>query len=215
MHHNVPFARQPLYGYDLYRWIVRYALDAAWDAEKHPRDAAGRFATRSDIATLADSAKTSGNANKTMTVARVDPRTAREAKEKIGLDIEGYVHTVDMFAVRHALNQHGDAAKEVKRGQIAIGRNDIAAIPDVIAAPDAVVYGVKNQRRQDLIASIKRMDDGTLLVVEEVRTGRKTLALASLRKVPAAKDFDSIARTLLSNARSDSGNGLIVVNRNG
>jgi len=43
MHHNVPLARQPLYGYDLYRWIVRYALDAAWDEGKHSRDAQGRF----------------------------------------------------------------------------------------------------------------------------------------------------------------------------
>jgi len=43
MHHNVPLASQPLYGYDLYRWIVRYALDAAWDEGKHSRDAQGRF----------------------------------------------------------------------------------------------------------------------------------------------------------------------------
>jgi hypothetical protein len=34
-----------------------------------------------------------------------------------------------------------------------------------------------------------------------------------MRKVPAAKDFDSIARTLLSNAQSDGGDGLIIARR--
>lgn len=35
------------------------------------------------------------------------------------------------------------------------------------------------------------------------------------RKYPAAKDFDSIAQTLLSNARSDGGDKFIVVKRAG
>ncbi len=58
------------------------------------------------------------------------------------------------------------------------------------------------------------MPDGTVLVVEEARTGRKKLALTSLRKYPVAKDFDSIAQTLLSNARSDNGDGLILAPQN-
>ena len=73
-------------------------------------------------------------------------------------------------------------------------------------------YGIRNSRKQDLVASLKRLGDGTVLVVEEVRVGRKALALASVRKLPAAKDFDSIARTLLSNAQSDGGDGYILVN---
>ncbi|MDR1367242.1 MAG: hypothetical protein LBJ76_00800 [Candidatus Accumulibacter sp.] len=159
---------------------------------------------------LVDSALSETNANQTVRIVPVSEQEARAASEQAGLDISGYTHTADMFAVRHALNQHGDAKKEARRGQIAIGREDVAAVPDTLAAPDAVVYGAKNNRGQDLIASIKRMPDGTLLMVEEVRTGKKTLALTSLRKYPAAKDFSSIARTLLSNAQSDGGNGLII-----
>jgi len=49
------------------------------------------------------------------------------------------------------------------------------------------------------------------MVVEEVRTGKKTLSLASARRYPAAKDSDSVARTLLSNAHSDGGNPEIIV----
>ncbi|MDR2364579.1 MAG: LPD5 domain-containing protein [Zoogloeaceae bacterium] len=159
---------------------------------------------------LAQSARTASNENQTVTIATVSEKAAQEAKDKAGLDIAGYTHTADMFAARHILNQHGDAAAEAKRGQIAITGDDIAAIPEAINAPDARVYGVKNNRKQDLVASIKRLPDGTLLVVEEVRTGKRTLALASLRKVPAAKDFGSVARTLLSNAQSDGGDKLII-----
>ncbi|MDR3158604.1 MAG: hypothetical protein LBU11_06265 [Zoogloeaceae bacterium] len=159
---------------------------------------------------LARAAGTTSNKNQTVTIAKVSNEAAKEAKDKAALDISGYTHTADMFAVRHTLNQHGDATKEAKRGQIAITSDDIAAIPQAVNAPDARVYGVRNNRGQDLIASIKRLPDGTLLVVEEVRTGRRTLALASIRKAPAAKDFDSVARTLLSNAQSDGGNALII-----
>jgi hypothetical protein len=195
--------------------VYRGAVLDTIDKNGRLHDELGRFATKNDMGALADEAVKSGASNKTLKIAKVGAREVREAKEKAGLDIDGYTHTADLYAVRHAINQHGDKAKEAKRGQIAIGRDDIAALPDAIASPDAVVYGAKNQRKQDLIASIKRMDDGTMLVVEEVRTGRKTLALASLRKYPAAKDFDSVARTLLSNARSDGGDALIIVKRAG
>jgi lipid-A-disaccharide synthase len=48
-------------------------------------------------------------------------------------------------------------------------------------------------------------------LLEEVRTGRKALATLSMRKYPAARDFDAIAGTLPSNARSDGGNTPILV----
>lgn len=35
--------------------------------------------------------------------------------------------------------------------------------------------------------------------------------MISMRKLPAAKDFDSMARTLLSNAQSDGGNPILVI----
>ena len=52
-------------------------------------------------------------------------------------------------------------------------------------------------------------------MIEEVRVGKRTLALSSMRKVPAAKDYDSIAQTLLSNAQRDDGIAPIVVENPG
>jgi hypothetical protein len=168
---------------------------------------------RPQLRSLVEAAMAAGNENATVELGAVSDGEVEEARAS-GLDLTGYRHTVDMFAVRHALNQHGDAAMEASRGQIGLTADDFAAIPDVIDAPDARVYGAKTPRKQEVVASIKRLPDGSLLVVEEVRTGRKTLALVSVRKYPAARDFDSIAGTLLSNAQSDGGALRIVTPNN-
>ena len=96
-------------------------------------------------------------------------------------------------------------------GQLPLGDADIAAIAQAIAAPDAWILGGKTPRGQDIVGSLKRMPDGTVLYLEEVRTGRKTLAMTSMRKYPGTTDFDTIANSVLpSNARSDTGDVRIV-----
>jgi hypothetical protein len=166
---------------------------------------------RDKLRALVDAVGSATNENQVVAIGPVPQWEVAEARERAGLNIAGFSHAVDLYAVRHTLNQHGDEAKEASRGQIAVTSADIELIPDAVLFPDAVIYGAKNNRGQDLIASIRVLDDGSLLVVEEVRTGQRSLALASVRKVPAARDFDSVARTLLSNARSDGGTDLIVV----
>jgi len=162
------------------------------------------------LKSLAEKAQLPGNENQTIDLADVADDLTAEAKEKAGIDLTGYRHTADLFSVRHALKQHGNEAKEKARGQLGIGAEDIAAIHDVVTNPDRRVYGAYGPRKQALVGSIKRASDGSLLAVQEVRTGRKTLALTSIRKYPATTDFDSIARTLLSNARSDGGDAASV-----
>jgi len=55
------------------------------------------------------------------------------------------------------------------------------------------------------------MNDGTVLYIEEVRTGKNELAAVSIRKYPATRDLSSIATAVPSYARSDSGDGVIVL----
>ncbi|MBY3038940.1 PBECR3 domain-containing polyvalent protein [Rhizobium laguerreae] len=141
---------------------------------------------------------------KKLNLGAVSPEL-QEVLAKSGLDVTGYHHDIDADSIRHIFRQHGDEAKEAARGQIAIADEDIHAIPSVIDSPDYVVTGAKNSRGQDVIGYIKKMPDGAALYIEEVRTGRKTLSALSMRKYPAARDFSSIAKTLLSNAQSDGG----------
>ena len=92
-----------------------------------------------------------------------------------------------------------------------IGEKEIAAVPDAIDSPDAWILGAHTPRGQEIIVSLKRMDDGTLLYLEEMRTGRKTLAMTSMRKYPGTTDFETIRdRILPSYARSDTGDVRIV-----
>ncbi len=143
-------------------------------------------------------------------IADVTESEAIEVKEEIGIDIEGYHHTIDNYAVQHSLDRHGKPS-ETLHGQLPISEEDIRSIPEAIFNPDATVYGAKNKRGQDLIGRIKKLQDGSILLVEEVRTGQKTLAVSSVRKFPATKDAPSIARSLLHNVRNGSEERLSIV----
>lgn len=160
------------------------------------------------IRTVISSALRPGHAPEKAVVAEVAPWLADAARSN-GLDLTGYTHTIDGSAVRHVLKRHSDPATETARGQVAITESDLENIPDVISFPDSIAFGAKNDTR-DVIAYAKRLPDGTVLYLEEVRTGRKNLALVTMRKYPAAKDF-SFNEALLSYAQGDGGAEIKIV----
>lgn len=163
------------------------------------------------IRAVIDAARNPGHAPQKAKLGSVADWLAEEARARAGLNIAGFTHVLDGSAVRHMLNRHTNPTIEKNRGQIPLTDADIAAAAEVIATPDQVVLGTKTQGHKDQIAYLKRQDDGSILYLEEVRTGRRELAAVSMRKYPAAKDFSDIVATLPSNARSDGGDGLIVV----
>ena len=132
----------------------------------------------------------------------VDGAAAAEARQ-YGLDIDGYLHVIEGQAVNHIIRRHGNPAVEKTRGQIALTDADLENIADVVSSPDARIYGIKTHDGLDIIASVKKMPDGTLALVEEVRTGRRKLGVKTLRKHTAASDLETVTDTLLTNARSD------------
>lgn len=105
-----------------------------------------------------------------------------KAASKVGLDITGYEHSIDVSAVKHIVKKHGNISVEDQRGNIAITDNDIQLIPSIVAGPDYVVFGTETRAHKDGITYIKRMDDGTTFYVEEVRSGQKTLSAQTLYK---------------------------------
>jgi hypothetical protein len=97
------------------------------------------------------------------------------------LDVTGFRHTVDAYAVRHVFKGHGNAAAERGRGQVPITADDWANIPDIISNPDAIQYG-RTSQGLDAIVSSKRVN-GTVFYVAQVRTGRRTLAATTMWKI--------------------------------
>ncbi|MCS6455949.1 DUF1073 domain-containing protein [Burkholderia thailandensis] len=204
----------------------KVSVDSQFKEDDHPRDADGKFGSGgggsgggtdaasggkgTDLVGLAELARSKSNDNRSVDLGAASGEAVRIAKEKAGLDIAGFKHTVDMYGIRHALKQHGNVKREEKRGQMPITDADVAAIGDVVNDPDMVVYAGQTRIGREAIASIRKMDDGTVLVIEEVRTGKKTLAFTSIRKYPATRDASSVARTVSLNVQNDGGTPGIV-----
>ena len=121
--------------------------------------------------------------NKVVKYAKVAPDVAELIKDATGLDVEGYDHTIDSFAIRHINSQHGDSKTEENRGQVAVTEEDIKRIPEIIANPDNIERGVTNQGKDAIVYS-KRFN-GTICYVEEVRAGRRNLAAETMYKKKA------------------------------
>lgn len=169
-------------------------------------------ALKSALRGLVALARSAGNENKTVTLGTVtDQQASLLQRENVPVDVS-FKHTADMFAVRHALSRHGDAKAEARRGQLPLVESDISAIPEIVSTPDAWLLGAKTPRGQDIVGSLKRLPDGAVLYLEEVRSGRKTLAMTSMRKYPGTTDFEAIKdRIVPSYARSDTGDVRIVI----
>jgi len=59
-----------------------------------------------------------------------------------GLDISGDKHIMEAEAIRHVFRTHGNPKTGQARGQTAITDADLERIPEMLAAPDKVIYGL-------------------------------------------------------------------------
>lgn len=112
--------------------------------------------------------------------APVSPLAATRIKEATGLDVSGYQHTLDEASVNHILNEHGDARREAAQGQIAIKADDFEKLPWVVETGSVKSGGLTKQGLETIEYS--KEVDGELIVIEEVRTGRKKLVPKTMYK---------------------------------
>lgn len=88
---------------------------------------------------------------------------------------------IESTEIQHAIKGHGEEG-EHQCDQIAITRDDFAKIPIIIKTANLIEYAGKSKRRNlDIIRYIKK-DNGTIYILEEVRTGRKKLAFLTMYK---------------------------------
>lgn len=106
--------------------------------------------------------------------------------EKTGLDVRGYTRVIDNYGIRHTMKQHGNVAKEVKRGQIAVTLDDFSRIGLITSQPDDIFADGKNKIGRDVIVFVKVIDGVGYRHVEEVRGKHKLVATDSLRKKKGA-----------------------------
>lgn len=123
-----------------------------------------------------------------------------------GYDIRGYKHTLDNYFVQHVMKQHGNQKTETARGNIAITEDDIRRIPDILSAPDFIVYGSATKTGNKAITFIKA-EAGSTVFVEEIRTGRKKLAGQTIYKIAGTTDASSIKK--IPGLTSENGSDMI------
>ena len=101
-------------------------------------------------------------------------------EEEMEYNFDEYSFQIDIYAIKHILKEHGNESKEDTRGQIAVKDEDILLVFDVLQFPDLILNSGKNKLGKETITFIKQVDN-RYVIIQEVRTGRKTVALNSMR----------------------------------
>ena len=137
-------------------------------------------------------------------VAPVSSRLRKDLQSR-GINIsDKYNHVIDNHAIAHTLKKHGGAT-EKKRGQIPITEADFDKVADIVENYDGISIE-KSKRGDNVIVYRKGYSDGTVIFVEEQRTGRNELAMVSMRKMKKTNltDANSNAATPISDSDGHS-----------
>ncbi len=104
-----------------------------------------------------------------------------EAKEH-GTDLTDITHhLIDKSSIRHIFRRHGEG-NETEKDQLPITEEDFGLIPEIVQYPDMVVYGRHTGKGLASIIYSKYTPNGTMILIEAVRTGTRVLALTTFWK---------------------------------
>ena len=130
---------------------------------------------------LLELAKLEGeNKNKVLILGEINLEMATLLSEQSGISLNNYKFSIDVYAIKHIIKNHGYQEIEIPKGQIAITDKDFELIVDILENPDLVFYDGKNKLGKDVFQFQKMIGD-KYIVIKEVRTGKKQLALNSMR----------------------------------
>ena len=182
---------------------ITYYSDGTYDDGKHIYSADGTILFQGAINTLIEKSKEKGSFKDSVKIGKV-PQWLSDEAMKHGLNIQGYEHAIDVSAIKHIKNIHGDEKKEKSRGQVTITDNDIQMVPLIVGNPDYIVFGAKNRQNNEAIVYVKKMNDGSVIFVEEMRTKRKTLSANTMWKMKSDVTSQSLLSIIKQHLRSDN-----------
>ena len=117
-----------------------------------------------------------GNSKAYENLSPVSEETRSYCLEKFNIDVSGYYHYIDSDIVRHLIKRHGQSSND----RHPISNQDFLLIP-VIQKEFDHRWTTKTKQGLFSITYVKKIVD-TYYYVEEIRTGKKKLALKELRK---------------------------------
>ncbi|WP_297529614.1 hypothetical protein [Thiohalobacter sp.] len=114
--------------------------------------------------------------------------TASEARQIAGMTGQDagrlalYDWAIDRNAPGHVRRQHGDAATEAPRGQVAVTVEDYARLPAIILDADALEYGGTSDVGRPVVRARRRWNDVEYTAAFELRSSRRMMVLQTLWK---------------------------------
>ncbi len=148
------------------------------------------------VTEVLQSEQTGINLSKVIHLTTIAQQSLKEIQAQSGLDLRRYLIAIDSFSIKHTLKGHGNKVKENLRGQEGVTPKDFEYIPYIINHAETIVFEDKNKQ-----GNYSFRFEATLhnhyVVIMEVRTKRKILALKTMRIFKAKKenqnlDFDSL-----------------------
>lgn len=115
-------------------------------------------------------------------MGKVPDSTARRVMQETGMDISGYNAILSSDNVRHIIKNHGDPIMETARRQITVSAEDIAAIPEVLAAPDSVYLSDKKDSRGRPVIVFEKQIGDNFVTMQAVSDGTHSIQTDTLFK---------------------------------
>lgn len=137
-----------------------------------------------DLENQIDNALSNSKSKAKRYLGKVTDGVANKIKSLLGIDVKNRKHVLADNDIRHMINQHGNQEIESRHGQIAITKEDIKNIPEIINNPDNIIKGTDNKLGQT-IRYIKRYNDHTTYVVEVVPDNSNALIIKTMWKKPS------------------------------
>ncbi len=137
------------------------------------------------ISELIKKIKDEGNQNLSIKID-ISSKTQKEIEQYLNIDLTGYVFEISLFALRHIIKRHNNEKIEAARNQVVITNKELEKIPLVIEQFDFCYADGKNKIGKDVFVFVKNLGN-RYIIIKEIRTGRKTISLDSMRIVKIKK----------------------------
>jgi hypothetical protein len=118
-------------------------------------------------------------APKMKTLGMLASKDVTQVSRLADIDVAGFDFAIDASSVRHANNNHGDAASEAARGQRAIVPRDFGLLGRLLNNPDSVTFEGLHNRIPRLSYSAV-IDGERIFAIFEIRSKRQRLNLVTM-----------------------------------
>ena len=133
----------------------------------------------------------------------VEPYLIKIAR-KIGIDLNDVIHVItDEFILKQE-GHHGDAEKEIKRGNASYSSDDLLKIPSITESPDILLTGIKrSEQNPDHIAYVQNDNDKSHIYIERLFPDKKELRSTSFYNLPKQTTKEKLFKILRMNKKTD------------